>query len=250
MPGDVRLLLVDDNPMVLDMLRQALSRYATVTTATNGNEALALASEDAPDLIVTDYQMPGMDGRQLVDSLKSHPTSARIPIVMLASKTDINERLKMLQDTVEDFVEKPFFVKDLSGRLKRVIDKVALEKMARAAPGEATLRGTLAQMNVIDLLQSLELGRKTCLLALTRDNDRCDLYVTEGQINHALYGELQGDEAVYKVLTWDSGTFQIDFTGTSAEQTITRSTQGLLMEGLRLLDEAGRDSEEDNVLDA
>ena len=47
-------------------------------------------------------------------------------------------------------------------------------------------------MNVIDLLQSLELGRKNCALALTNNNDRCDLYFSEGQINHATYGPLVG----------------------------------------------------------
>jgi hypothetical protein len=105
-------------------------------------------------------------------------------------------------------------------------------------------------MNVIDLLQSLELSRKTCRLVLTNADDRCELFFTEGQINHGVYAALSGDEAVYKVLTWQDGNFQIDFTSSSTEQTITRSTQGLLMEGLRLLDEANRDASEDNVLDA
>ena len=70
----------------------------------------------------------------------------------------------------------------------------------------------------------------------------------EGQIKHAAYGSLKGDEAVYKALTWPTGNFQIDFEGRSTEQTTTRSTQGLLMEGLRLVDEAGREAKED-VLD-
>jgi hypothetical protein len=145
---------------------------------------------------------------------------------------------------VEDFVEKPFFLKEAVARVKRVLDKIALEKMAKDAPGETVLRGSLAQMNVIDLLQSLELGRKTCSLALTNAGERCELYFNEGQINHGVYGELRGDDAVYKVLTWTTGNFQIDFEGQSSEQSITRSTQGLLMEGLRLLDEANRDTEE------
>jgi hypothetical protein len=75
------------------------------------------------------------------------------------------------------------------------------------------------------------------------------MFFSDGQINHAIYGKLKGDEAVYKVLAWTGGNFQIDFTGKSSEQTCTRSTQGLLMEGLRLIDEANRDQEE-NVLEA
>jgi CheY-like chemotaxis protein len=247
--ANVRVLLVDDNPMILGMLRQALEPLATVSTAADGPDALLKAIDETPDLIITDNHMPGMEGRQLVEKLKSRAATARVPVIVLASRTEIQEKLKIIQDSVEDFVEKPFFVKDAVKRMKRVIDKIALEKMAREAPGESTLRGNLAQMNVMDLLQSLELGRKTCALLLTNDGERCDMFFSEGQINHAVYGPLKGDDAVYKVLTWAGGSFQIDFTGRSDEQTCTRSTQGLLMEGLRLIDEANRDAEE-NVLEA
>jgi hypothetical protein len=75
------------------------------------------------------------------------------------------------------------------------------------------------------------------------------MFFNEGQIHHATYGATKGDEAVYKVLSWTGGNFEIDFKGTSTEQTTTQSTQGLLLEGLRLLDESNRDAEE-NVLEA
>ncbi|HET9696393.1 MAG TPA: response regulator [Terriglobales bacterium] len=244
MAGNLKILLVDDNPMILGMLRHELAELAPVTIAANGADALVSAIEQSPDLIISDYNMPGLDGRQLVERLKTRPATSRIPVILLATRADISEKLRGMQDSVEDFVEKPFFVKEAITRVKRVLDKIALEKMAKDAPGETVLRGSLAQMNVIDLLQSLELGRKTCSLAITNANERCELYFTEGQINHAVYGELKGDEAVYKVLTWTGGNFQIDFEGQSSEQTVTRSTQGLLMEGLRLLDEANRDAEE------
>jgi len=84
---------------------------------------------------------------------------------------------------------------------------------------------------------------------LTNNGDKCSMYFTDGQINHAIYGELKGDEAVYKVLTWGAGTFEIDFSRSSSEQTVTQSTQGLLLEGLRLLDESNRDAEP-NALEA
>lgn len=249
MAGNVKVLLVEDNPMVLEMLRQALAPLGSLTTASDGADALLKAIDDPPDLILTDYAMQGMDGRQLVEKLKGRAATAKIPVILMASRADISEKLKMLQDSVEDFVEKPFFIKEAAGRIKRIIDKISLEKMAREAPGESVVRGNLAQMNVMDLLQSLEMGHKTCELVLTSNGERCEMYFSDGQINHAVYGPLKGDEAVYKVLTWPGGAFQIDFTGKSPEQTITRSTQGLLMEGLRLLDEANREKEE-NVLDA
>jgi len=243
--ANVKVLLVDDNPMVLALLRQVLEPLATLTTASDSADALLKAIDDPPDLLIADYNMPGMDGRQLFEKLKSRAATASLPIILAASRADLNDKLKPLEDRAEDFLEKPFFIREATARIKKVIDKIALEKMAREAPGDGQLRGSLAQMNVIDLLQSLEMGRKTCGLTLTRDGENCQLFFSDGQINHALYGDLRGDSAVYKVLAWPEGSFLIDFTRQSQEQSTTRSTQGLLMEGLRLLDEANRDTEQD-----
>ena len=250
MSSNVKILLVDDNPMVLGMLRQSLSPLAIVSTATDGADALLKAVDDPPDLLVSDYRMPGMDGRQLVEKLKSRPATAGISVVLLATKNDISEKLSQ-QDPADDFVEKPFFLREATHRIKRVIDKIALEKMAKAASTNGVLRGSLLQMNVIDLVQSLEMGRKSCLLTLTNEKERCEMYFTEGQVIHAAYGSLTGDEAVFKVLRWMGGNFQIDFEGRTTAQTTRLRTQGLLMEGLRLLDESRRDvgqTEEEDVL--
>lgn len=249
MPADIKVLLVDDNPMILEMLRQVLAHYCSVSPLTDGADALLKAIDEKPDLIISDCTMETMDGKQLLQKLKSRSTTAHIPVILMASKTEITEKLKPLQDTVEDFIEKPFFLKDAAARIKKVVDKIALEKMAREAPGESVLRGNLAQMNVMDLLQSLDMGHKTCSLVLANNGDKCEMFFSDGQINHAAYGSLKGDEAVYKVLLWTGGSFEIDFNGSSREQTTTRSTQGLLLEGLRLLDESNRDAEE-NVLEA
>ena len=96
-------------------------------------------------------------------------------------------------------------------------------------------------MNVIDLMQSLEMGRKSCQLSLSNEGDKCEVFFVEGQVKHATYGALVGDEAVFKVLRWTGGNFQLDFEGKTDKETTQLNTQGLLMEGLRLLDESSRD---------
>lgn len=255
MANNVKVLLVDDNPMVLAMLKGALTAHAIVTTATDAADALLKAVDDPPDLLVCDYRMPGMDGRQLVERLRSRPRTAGAAVILLATKTDISEKLSTQDLPVDDFVEKPFFLREATQRIKRVIDKIALEKMAKTAPSDGVLRGSLLQMNVIDLVQSLEMGRKSCALTLTNKDDKCEMYFQEGQVTHAAYGKLTGDEAVFKVLRWTDGNFQVNFEGKTTKQTTTLNTQGLLMEGLRLLDESKRDGgeaeeEEDVLLDS
>src|ERR1700756_3979096 len=240
MADNVKLLLVDDNPMVLGMLQQALSPLAKVTSASDAADALLKAVDDPPDLLVCDYRMPGMDGKQLSERLKSRPATANFSAVLMASKVDIAERLSQ-QDAADDYLEKPFYLKDATRRIKRMIDRIALEKMAKTAPSDGVVRGNLSQMNVIDLMQSLEMGRKSCQLTLTKDGDKCEVFFVEGQVKHATYGSLVGDEAVFKVLRWTGGNFQLNFEGKTDKETTQLNTQGLLMEGLRLLDESARD---------
>ncbi|HLV88728.1 MAG TPA: response regulator [Candidatus Sulfotelmatobacter sp.] len=240
MANDVKLLVVDDNPMVLGMLQQALAPLAQVTTAADAADALLKAVDNPPELLVCDYRLPGMDGRQLVEKLKSRPATAAFSTVLMASKADISERLSP-QDAADDYLEKPFFLKEATRRIKRMIDRIALEKMAKTAPSDGVVRGSLAQMNVIDLMQSLEMGRKSCQLTLTKEGEKCEVFFVEGQVKHATYGSLVGDQAVFKVLRWTGGSFQLDFEAKTDKETTQLNTQGLLMEGLRLLDESQRD---------
>ena len=241
MPNNVKLLVVDDNPMVLDLLHQALNPLAQVTTATDSADALLKAVDDTPDLLVCDYRMPGMDGRQLIEKLKSRPATANFSSVLMASKSDIAERLSP-QDAADDYLEKPFFLRDATKRVKRMIDRIALEKMAKTAPSDGVVRGSLTQMNVIDLMQSLEMGRKSCRISLSNEGEKCEVFFVEGQVKHATYGSQVGDEAVFKVLRWTGGSFELDFEGKTDKETTQLNTQGLLMEGLRLLDESQRDA--------
>jgi hypothetical protein len=113
--------------------------------------------------------------------------------------------------------------------------------MAKTAPSDGVVRGNLSQMNVIDLMQSLEMGRKSCRLSLNNEGEKCEVFFVEGQVKHATYGALVGDEAVFKVLRWTGGNFELDFEGKTGKETTQLNTQGLLMEGLRLLDEAQRE---------
>jgi CheY-like chemotaxis protein len=240
MANDVKLLLVDDNPMVLGMLQQALAPFAQVTAAGDAADALLKAVDDPPELVVCDYRMPGMDGRQLVEKLKSRPATSNFSAILLASRSDIDERLSP-QDAADDYIAKPFFLKEATRRIKRTVDRIALEKMAKTAPSDGVVRGNLSQMNVIDLMQSLEMGRKSCQLKLNNAGEKCEVFFVEGQVKHATYGSLLGDQAVFKVLRWTGGNFELNFEGKTDQETTQLNTQGLLMEGLRLLDEAQRD---------
>jgi CheY-like chemotaxis protein len=240
MPASLKILVVDDNPTILKLICRSLEKHGELITATDGADALMKAIEVKPNLIISDYSMPVMNGRALFEKLRGRPETKDIPFVFLASQKEIDEHLRMVVDGVEDYFVKPFFVRDLQRQALRITSRMHQQEMEKKGGGAVS--GRLSEMGLLDWMTSLEQGRKTCALVLSSGNDKCTLYFTEGQVTHATYGNKVGDEAVFEVLRWTEGDWALDFTKTTGEHTTTMSTQGLMMEGLRLLDEANRDA--------
>ena len=240
----VKLLLAEDNPLVRDLVSRGLEPFCDVVIASDGADALLKVIDDAPDVILCDYNMPGLNGRQLFEKLRGRDATRHIPFLFMASRADIEERLRPLIDGAEDFVAKPFLVKDLVRSAKKVIDRLHLEKLQKHASRPGIIQGRLEEMSMIDLMQSLEMGQKSCRLNVQKGTERAELYFVSGQCRHAKIDNLIGDDAVFKIVLWTEGDFEIDFNAAnvSAANTTTRSTTGLLMEAMRLMDEASRDT--------
>lgn len=163
----------------------------------------------------------------------------------MASRGDIEEKLRpSVGGGVEDFVPKPFFVTDLVRQTKKIIDRIHLEKMQKHASRPGVIQGRLEEMSVTELMQSLEMGQKSCRLSLHHGQKSAELYFTAGQCKHAQIGEVQGDAVVYQVINWSDGDFEIDFGVNSDLETTAHSTTGLLMEAMRLMDEANQNQVE------
>ena len=240
MQAGLKILVVDDNPTVLKLVCRSLEKSGELITAGDGAEALLKAIETKPDLIISDYSMPMMDGKALFEKLRARKETANIPFVFLASQKEIDERLRMVVDGVEDYFVKPFYVRDLTKQARRITARLLQAQTEKMGARGGAVSGRLSEMSLLDWMSSLEQGRKTCALVLRSGNDECTLYFTEGQATHCVYGDLKGDPAVFKVLAWAEGDWELDFTKTATERTTTMSTQGLMMEGLRILDESNR----------
>jgi CheY-like chemotaxis protein len=240
----VKLLLAEDNPMVRDLVAKGLEHFCEVSIANDGADALLKVVDEPPDVILCDFNMPGLNGRQLFEKLRSREATRHIPFLFMASRSDIEERLRPLVEGAEDFIAKPFLLKDLVRSAKKVVDRLLLEKLQKQASRPGVIQGRLEEMSMIDLMQSLEMGQKSCRLQVQKGSDRAELYFASGQCRDAKLDKLTGDDAVYKILLWNEGEFEIDFNAANASTatTTTRSTTGLLMEAMRLMDEANRDT--------
>ncbi|NWF12297.1 EAL domain-containing response regulator [Pseudomonas reactans] len=116
------LLIVDDEPQVRKLLETLLHHegYQTVS-ASSGEEALQVVAQQAPDLILLDIMMPGMDGYEVASQLKSDDVTAGIPIIMLSALSDPGARVSGLESGAEEFLSKPIERIELSLRVRNLL---------------------------------------------------------------------------------------------------------------------------------
>jgi CheY-like chemotaxis protein len=242
--NDVHVLIVDDNPLIRDLMRRGMEPHCIVVDATDGADALLKSIDNPPDLIISDFRMPGLDGRQLFEKLRGRENTRNIPFIFVASRGDIEEKLRpSVGGGVEEFIPKPFFIADLVRQTKKIVDRLHLEKLAKYASRPGVIQGRLEEMSVTELMQSLEMGQKSCKLTLRHNGESAELYFIAGQCKHAQLGAAEGDGVVYQTVNWSGGEFEIEFGARSDRETTTHSTTGLLMEAMRIMDEANQSVE-------
>ncbi|MDW5562746.1 MAG: DUF835 domain-containing protein [Methanomassiliicoccus sp.] len=125
-PGGIgikKVLIVDDNPAILDIVSELVSGAGfDPRTASGGKEALERVVTERPDLILLDINMPDMDGWTVLRKLKEEGVTNTTKVMMLTATTDVGTDIFGLQDVVSGYIRKPFNNKDLSDRLKSVLE--------------------------------------------------------------------------------------------------------------------------------
>lgn len=130
------VLVVEDTPDVIRMIRLTLHHDFRVLAATNGAQGLELARKHHPSIIVTDLMMPVMDGLELTAQLRADPKLCHVPIVMLTARNEVESRVAGLQSGVDAYLGKPFSTKELTQTVRslmrsqeRTADVVLTQKM-------------------------------------------------------------------------------------------------------------------------
>src|SRR5690606_20348648 len=117
------VLSIEDNTEVRAYIRTAFGNNYEIVEAENGEEGLATAEAIIPDLIISDIMMPRMDGHQLCHRLKTNEKTSHIPVILLTAKASHEERLQGLETGADDYLTKPFHVKELQVRVKNLIEQ-------------------------------------------------------------------------------------------------------------------------------
>jgi two-component system chemotaxis response regulator CheY len=126
-PGAIKVLVVDDQNSVRQMTRMALEEigFRHIHEAENGVQAMETAAVQPLDLIISDYNMPEMDGLGLLRAVRGHPVARKVPFIMLTGRGDRELVVKAAQAGVNNYLVKPFTSAILRDKIEAVIGKLS-----------------------------------------------------------------------------------------------------------------------------
>ena len=119
---DDKILIVDDEEHIIELIKFNLenSGYETLT-ATNGIDALRIIREESPRLILLDIMLPGMDGYDICKEIRKDSVIANIPVIMITAKGEEVDKILGLELGADDYITKPFSIRELIARVKALI---------------------------------------------------------------------------------------------------------------------------------
>lgn len=127
------VMVVDDNPEILDFLSKILSEEYFVISASSGEEALLILEKNNIDLIISDVMMEEMDGFELCGKIKTDINISHVPVILLTAKTDTESKIKGLESGADAYIEKPFSPFHLKAQLRNLLKKREKQQKAYAS---------------------------------------------------------------------------------------------------------------------
>jgi CheY-like chemotaxis protein len=232
-----RILFVDDDTVFLGTIADLFAAWSQdkwhIRQANSADQALDILKQEKIDVVVVDANMPVLDGVQFLKILsRRHPELKKVMLTGLATE---EKRSACLANGAELFIEKP----RSSDGLKAVF--AMLDELMTWKPREG-FQGMLRKVGLQDVIQMECLGRNSCVLEISNPQVSGRLYIEEGNLIHAILGNLTGEKALQRLLSLAGGAFQLLPFEPPSQRTISGPWEFLLMEAARVRDESAQDA--------
>ena len=223
-----QVLIVDDEETLTWSLAKSLAHDREtyeVTTVNDGETALSVIDQQPFDVVVLDIRLPGMNGLDVLMNIKERKPSTKVIIMTAYGSIDIREKAKARGSLY--YIEKPFEIE----QMRNLILKALKEDSARG------FNGSMTGLQLPDLIQMNCLSQITTALFVKKDNREGCIYFEDGQMTHAEVGAVEGEEALFTILSWSTGSFRFVGGVKAPKVSITTNWEYLLIEGVRKADE-------------
>jgi DNA-binding response OmpR family regulator len=225
-------LIVDLDPEETTVLELRLIEQGfDVRLARSAEAALKELRRGEIEAVISEIDLGPQDGFALLEEARRQPWGKQLPWVVLTGRAARQDADRAFGLGADDYVIKPVSLHLLVTKLKQIMDRRGRSAGARG------VSGSLQEMGLPDIVQVLWHGRKSGSLRIHAAEGNGEIHFVEGQIYNALFGRLRGPEAFYAMVKLDAGDFALDPSFVAPQRVIEESPEGLLLEGMRRLDE-------------
>jgi response regulator RpfG family c-di-GMP phosphodiesterase len=226
-------LIVDIDPEETTVLELRMSEQGfVVRTARTAEQALKVLAEGRTDLVISEIELGASDGLALLVEARSEPWGKDVPWVIYTRRQERAIAQKAFDLGVLDYVTKPASTDVLVAKLRAL-----LEQRATKSGG---VSGSLREMGLPDMVQVLFHARKSGNLKIRARDGSGEVHLADGAVVDAIWRDLRGEEAFYAMLKLRDGDFALDPAFRATSRVIHQSSESLLLEGMRRLDEDAR----------
>jgi len=223
------ILLVDDEHDFLAAMQRNFIKYldsVNVMIAASGQEALGILARESIDLIVADFMMPEITGLDLLFRIRSQWPN--IDIIIMTGFCTAELRQTAEKNGCCRIFEKPFPMSDMRDAIMDILSHK-----------QKGFTGILKRIHLSDLIQMCCMDGATESIRIRKGAGESFIHIHDGEIIGAQCGDLNGEDAFFRIMGWPDGSFETLTPMPGIQQTINRGWQYLLMEGARRVDEAG-----------
>ncbi len=230
-----RILVVDPERDVRDLIVSGLTAQGhEVLAASTGVECLAIAQSERLDLICMEVSVPGIDGFKTAERLQEDAVTRHVPVVFLTARTSLNDRVKGLRLGAHAYLTKPFAFPELYA----VVDGIISRGQRQAIPTEsAGLSGTLEAIGISGIIQAIEAEGQSGVLSVTAGTKWGRICFSDGKVVEATTGSGSGDQAVYDMLSWSTGSYAFRAQSVDQQAALAENATSLLMRAFQRYDE-------------
>jgi len=230
------VLVGDGDSKNLQILKENLEASGFVVIAVqNGNKGWEEIQQMPPNLVLTEINLPGLNGYQLLERLQADPNTKNIPLIFLTNQREIQQRVRGFELGAKDYLVKPLHVKEVIAHIRMVLRRLERRKTEQLET-YMKFSGRLDQLNLADLIESFGVERKTGVLTISNGRRTGQVYFREGTVVNATLGNISQEPAIYQMLPWSRGYFNMVFKEIDVPDDISISNLGLLLHGVKRLE--------------
>lgn len=227
-----KILIIDNfDKDTVELRKSLITSGFEVRIVQKSNEVEAYFNDFLPDLLIVETMLADTSLVNLITFTRSKEKNKIVSIVATGNPRTVEDRVSVLECEVDDFIYKPYELNEVLVRLENLLKEVS--EIAETTPVTSKgFSGSLSEMTLVDLLQTLDVGKKTGIINLYKGGHQGKVFIDQGELVDAKLNKLEPQQALMRMFTWMEGQFSVEMKKHEAAKRLLTTTREMISEGM------------------